>query len=252
MKDNAVEPVPARRYDAVLIDLDGTLLSLDLGRFVPAYIEMLAQYFAHRFPTDQLAAHLLAATMHMIGCTDREKTNETVFFADFCRRVGMERALLDPLLDDFYRDEFSRLRQMSKPRPHAQAVLEAARRRCRKVVLATQPIFPRPAASERLSWGGLSAHYFDLITTLENMHGCKPHGEYYLEIAEKIGIPPERCLMAGNDTREDLVAAETGMGTFLVEGEIIDHGSDALPHDYRGTLADLAGLIEKSCGPAIR
>jgi HAD superfamily hydrolase (TIGR01509 family) len=252
MRDNQAGPAPQRRYEALLIDLDGTLLRLDLGRFVPAYIEAMARYFEDRFPPEKFAAHLLAATMHTIGCKDCEQSNEDVFFADFCRRVGMEREALDPLIEDFYRAEFPRLQAMSKPRSHAREVLETARKRCRKVVLATQPVFPRSAAFERLSWGGLSADYFDHITTIENTHSCKPHQEYYLEIAKKIGIPPEQCLMAGNDTLEDIGAAKTGMGTFLVEGGIIDHGRDALPHDHRGTLADLAALIEESFGPADR
>ena len=32
-----------RRYDALLIDLDGTLLQIDLKKFIPAYIETLAK-----------------------------------------------------------------------------------------------------------------------------------------------------------------------------------------------------------------
>ena len=250
MRQNSIHPLPERCYEALLIDLDGTLLKLDLDRFAAAYFGAMARFFSDRFPPEELSGHLLASTMKMISCKDEQQSNEAVFFADFCRRVKMERAALDPLIEKFYRYEFPRLRSWGRARPHARSVLEAARQRGGKLVLATQPIFPPVAAHERLAWGELSAEPFDLITTLENMHSCKPHPEYYLEIAAKIGIPPERCLMAGNDTREDMSAAKTGMGTFLVEGEVIDRGEEALPHDYRGSLTELAELVEASFQPA--
>lgn len=251
-KKNRLEPAPVRRYDALLIDLDGTLLKLDLIRFIPAYIEALAKYFSDRLPPEKFAYHLLEATKTTIESDDSGRTNEAVFYGDFCRRLEVERAAINPLIEGFYEDEFPRLRSWGAPRPHAGSVLAAARRQGLKLVLATQPIFPRSAVIERLSWGGLSAASFDLITTIENMHYCKPRPEYYLEIARKIEIPPERCLMAGNDTLEDICAARAGMGTFLVEGDVIDRGEEALPSDYRGTLAELAALIEEDFRPAVR
>ena len=152
---------------------------------------------------------------------------------------------INPLIEEFYENEFPRLRSWGAPRPHARSVLDAARRRGLKVVLATQPVFPRSAVIERLFWGGLPAASFDLITTIENMHYCKPRPEYYLEIARKIEIPPERCLMAGNDVQEDLCASETGMATFLVEGQVIDRTGDTAAFNRRGTLEELAALIDR-------
>lgn len=251
-KKNKLEPAAVRRYDALLIDLDGTLLKLDPVQFIPAYLEALAKRFSDRLPPERFAHHLLAATKITIESEDSGRTNEAVFYADFCRRLEVERAAINPLIEEFYENEFPRLRSWGTPRPHARSVLDAARRRGLKVVLATQPVFPRSAVIERLSWGGLPAASFDLITTIENMHYCKPRPEYYLEIARKIEIPPERCLMAGNDTQEDICAAKAGMGTFLVEGEVIDRGEEALPFDYRGTLAELAALIEEDFRPVVR
>lgn len=241
---------PARRYDALLVDLDGTLLDLDLERFVPAYVEALAKYFADRLPADTFALHLLAATGSTMQNEDAGQTNEAVFYADFCRRLGVERGAIDPLTEEFYKKDFPGLRPWGSPRPHAQETLEAARGRGLKLVLATQPVFPRTAVVERLSWGGLSAAPFDLITTIENMHHCKPRPEYYLEIARKIEIPPERCIMAGNDTLDDISAAKAGMGTFLVEGGVMDRAPAGPRPEYRGTLADLAALIKEGFPPA--
>ncbi len=239
-----------RPYDALLIDLDGTLIELDLERFVPAYVQALAKYFSDCLPPDTFAAHLLAATKRTMENEDPGQTNEAVFYADFCRRLGVERQAIDPLTEEFYKKDFPGLRSWGAPRPYAQEALNAALSRGLKLVLATQPVFPRTAVVERLSWGGLSAAPFDLITTIENMHHCKPLSEYYLEIARKIEIPPERCIMAGNDTLDDISAAKAGMGTFLVEGSVIQGASAEPTSDYRGTLAKLATLIEEGFPPA--
>ena len=105
--------------------------------------------------------------------------------------------------------------------------------------------FPLRAVEHRLDWAGLNSAAFDLITTVDNMHFCKPQPEYYLEIAAMIGIPPEHCLMAGNDVEEDISsAAATGMGTFLADRFLIHRRpGEEPPAGYRGSLKDLADLI---------
>ncbi len=117
-------------------------------------------------------------------------------------------------------------------------------------MLATNPIFPATAILQRLSWSGLSADNFQLITTMENMHFCKPNPGYYLEITSNINCPPENCLMAGNDTIEDLNASEAGIDTFLVEDSILHRGEEEPISNYRGSLKDLAlfiNSIEEYC-----
>lgn len=245
MKSSNLESTSERRYDALLVDLDGTLLDLDLSEFIPAYMQSLAKYFSEYLPPKEFSFHLLAATKNTIESEDPGLTNEATFFADFCRRLEVDHAAINPLIEEFYEKDFPRLRSWGAPRPHARSVLEAAQQRNLKLVLATQPIFPHRAVVERLTWGELSAAPFDLITTLENMRYCKPRPEYYFEIAQMIAVPPERCLMAGNDTLDDICAAQAGMATFLVEGNIIDHGKDIPPVDYRGTLKELAAFIDQ-------
>ena len=234
------------RYQALLVDLDGTLLDLDIEQFVPAYIISLSRRFTAYAGPENFARYLLGSTRVMIENADPHLTNETVFYNDFCRRLGQPYAVLSPIVEQFYKSDFPELCNWGKPCAGARSVIDAARARNLRLVLATQPIFPLTAIEQRLAWGGLSGGDFDLITSLENMHFCKPKPEYYLEIAEKINRPPERCLMAGNDVQEDLCAAKTGMATFLVEGYVIDRGEPAPAINHRGTLQDLAELINSS------
>jgi FMN phosphatase YigB (HAD superfamily) len=56
-----------------------------------------------------------------------------------------------------------------------------------------------------------------LVTHIDNMSFCKPRIEYYLEISQKINENPENCMMVGNDPVNDLIAAHTGMKTYLTD-----------------------------------
>ena len=93
------------------------------------------------------------------------------------------------------------------------------------------------ALEQRLAWAGLGDFDFELITSYEIMHFCKPHPEYYQEILSLIGLSAEECLMVGNDIGEDLPAGTIGMKTFLVENMLIDNGASYKP-DWRGDLND--------------
>lgn len=231
------------RYDALLIDLDGTLLDIDFEKFLISYINALSLRFADYIGRDDFVTHLFGATSVMIENEDPLKKNDTVFYEDFCRRIGYTHDQIKLIVDDFYRHDFPDLSCWGNEHPHARTVIETAQRKNLALVLATNPIFPATAVLQRLSWGGFSEKEFQLVTTMENMHFCKPKADYYLEIARKINCPPERCLMAGNDTLEDLSASKAGMGTFLVEDFILQRDSVEPYCDYRGSLHDLAILI---------
>ncbi len=232
-------------YKALLLDLDGTLLDLDIEKFIPAYIEALSGKFNNFISQDNFIKHLFGATNKMVKNEDPAKKNETVFYDEFCRNIGISFEQLKPLIEDFYRNDFPNLSCWGQVHPHAQSVIEAAKKNNLTLVLATNPIFPAVAILQRLSWSGLSAEQFQLITTMENMHFCKPNPAYYLEITRNIKCPPENCLMAGNDTVEDLSASKAGIDTFLVEDFILQRSEKEPISNYRGSLKDLALFIDR-------
>lgn len=232
------------RYRALLIDLDGTLLDIDLEKFIPAYTEVLARRFTDFIDKEDFIRHLFGATNAMVQDNNPHKKNRTVFMEDFSRRTGQPCERIERIIEDFYRRDFPALSCWGREVPHARPVVELAREKGLTLVLATNPIFPETAVLERLSWSGLSEDFFDLITTTDNMHFCKPKPEYYLEISRLINCPPENCLMAGNDTVEDLSASLTGMETFLVDDFMLHRSSEEPLCSYRGSLKDLAEFIE--------
>ena len=232
-------------YKALLLDLDGTLLDLQIDQFIAAYIEALAKKFNGYIKQEDFARHLFGATRVMVANEDPTKINEIVFYEEFCRRTNQYYDLIKPIIDDFYRRDFAHLSCWGRKHPYSRPVVEAAKSKNLALILATNPIFPAAPIQQRLAWSGLDEKDFQLITTMENMHFCKPKKEYYLEIARKTGFAPEQCLMAGNDTVEDLSASKAEMVTFLVEDFILQRGEEEPVCDYRGSLQDLAGFIEQ-------
>jgi FMN phosphatase YigB (HAD superfamily) len=232
------------KYEAILLDLDGTLIDIDLDKFISAYVAALAGRFADYIDKMAFADHLFAATTAMVKNNDPGLKNRDAFYKEFCGRIGIELEEIEPIITHFYRNDFPRLRRFGRPLTAAKTVVKTIRNRKLSLVLATNAIFPPEAVYQRVLWADLSIDLFDLVTTMDNMHFCKPNQNYYLEIAEKIGIHPEKCLMAGNDTIEDLVASEAGMDTFLVDDYILNRSDGEPVSDYRGSLDDLARFLK--------
>ncbi len=63
-----------------------------------------------------------------------------------------------------------------------------ARRQGYKLVLATNPIFPGVAIRHRMRWAGIDDIPFRLVTTMEDMHFCKPNPKYYVEIVDMLDL----------------------------------------------------------------
>ena len=128
-----------------------------------------------------------------------------------------------------------------------------------KLVLASNPIFPMEVQCQRLGWAGLSHIPFHFITHIENMSFCKPRVEYYQQICQKIHEPPESCLMVGNDSINDMVAARAGLSTYLttdvkdddsasltVSRELRAHWrADGIVPDFSGPFAGLKKAVDR-------
>jgi len=233
----------------ILFDLDGTLLDNDMDAFLRPYFKALSAKISPLVAPDRLIQQVLASTQVMIRSAHPARTNEEVFAEDFFRKIGRPREELMPVFNEFYEKEFVSLKKYVQTLPEAREVVGAAVERGYAVVIATSPVFPLRAVEHRLEWAGVADFPYALITSYENMHFCKPHPGYYLEIAGRIGRRPEECVMVGNDPEADIApAAKAGMRTFCV-----DHrgNKDVLPvaTDARGTLDDFRRLLESWPSP---
>ncbi len=202
-----------KNIEAVLFDLDGTLLPLEQDDFSRQYLSALIAYAAKLgIPKETFSVGI----QNMLK-NDGSRTNSRAFWEAYTTLTGNQKGNLEEQLQDFYDTEFKKLVSFTQPNPMAKRIVEAAHRNGRKVVVATNPVLPMVAQLERLSWIGLEEKDFELVTAYENSSFCKPNPNYYYEICDKIGVSPEKCVMLGNDESDDMKGASaTGMRCFLV------------------------------------
>ena len=231
-----------KKYDAILFDLDGTLLPMDNDLFIKTYLGLLVKKMAPSgYDKDLLVASLWKGTGAMIK-NDGSKTNAEVFWSYFAKVFG-DRIYADiASFDTFYENEFHTAASVTFPTDLAQIAVDLAREHADKVILATNPFFPAVAVRSRLSWAKVAPESFDLITTYENSSFCKPNPAYYTEIAGKMQIDPKRSLMIGNNAEEDIRAAQSlGMDTFLLTDFLICEGER--PDTPSGSFEDLIAFL---------
>ena len=230
------------KFQAILFDLDGTLLESNMETFLPPYFSRLAARVAHIAPAKTFTAHLLAATEFMLA-NDGRATNQEVFAAAFFPFAGHSRAELEPIFEDFYARDFPGLREYTRRKPEARTVVQLALTLGYKAAIATNPLFPETAIRQRMAWAGVDDIPFDWVTTYENSCFCKPNLRYFDAIAGQLGLSAEACLVVGDEAM-DMVAARAGFATFLVPGAATALSPDIPEPTYRGSLADLADLLE--------
>jgi FMN phosphatase YigB (HAD superfamily) len=226
---------------AVLFDLDGTLLDIDIDDFIGDYFAALAPVVVDVIGGEPAAG--IDAVMRATGAMIQPhpgRTNEDVFAEAFTAIAGTDLGPEDwSRFDTFYRDVFPTLQRGTGPSEGAHDAVDTARELGLKVVVATNPIFPAAAIRERLRWAQLSDVPFDLVTTFEVMEATKPDLAYYRWIAEYIECDPCDCIMVGDDATLDMVAADIGMATYYV-------GPEPSPAaDYAGSLSELAALLPR-------
>ena len=227
-----------------LFDLDGTLLPVEMDFFLKHYMDALAKSFAGVMPRDAFDKALLGATYETINNVDPSTGNLGAFAAAFARRSGLAWESVWPTIQRYYVEDYPSLRQHIPAYSSALPVVKQCVDDGWEIILATQPLFPEVAVRERMKWCGVDSLPWQLVTTLDNMHFCKPHLAYYREIVDVAGLDPARCVMVGNDMQEDMVVKRLGMKTFLVEDFLFDRGEDMEP-DGRGKLRDVPAGIER-------
>ncbi len=229
----------------VLFDLDGTLLPLSQDVFVQSYFSKLAEKLAPLgYDKELLIKTIWSGTAAMVK-NDGRRLNEELFWDHFCSVFGEgARRNLD-VFDQFYKNEFESVRASCGYSPLAAEIVSKLKKSGRKIVLATNPIFPSVATEARMRWAGLNAFDFELFTTYENSHYCKPNPDYYREILLRLNANASECLMVGNDVDEDMVAQGLGMKVFLLTDCLINRTGADISMYPNGDFNKLIEFIEK-------
>lgn len=237
---------------SIWFDLDGTLLQWDAHGFLKEYVKTLAGYAAPYMDSKIMVDRLWSATYAMVANSEKQRTNQQVFEEHFLKGLEVNRDTLWRAFDTFYEEAFPKLNHYTHKTDLSKQIVEEAKRKGFRVVLATNPVFPEVAIRHRIEWAGLSWDDFEWVPTYEQAHFCKPNPLYYEELLDQTGLKPEQVMMVGNDMQEDMIASTVGMKTFWVKDQAINRdGEKQFKADLDGTLQDFyallkAGELEKS------
>jgi FMN phosphatase YigB (HAD superfamily) len=148
------------------------------------------------------------------------------------------------IFDDYYRTDFQKVADACGNNPKANEIVKQVKAKGLRVILATNPLFPRIATESRVRWAGLDKDDFDEITTFEDYTHCKPNLDYYKDILAKFNLDPEECLMVGNDVDEDMITTGLGMRVFLLTDDIINKSGTDINQFPHGGFDELKQFIE--------
>ena len=229
---------------ALLFDLDGTLLPLDMDLFIKAYFKGLAVKIApHGYDPNEVVPAVYAGVAAMTK-NDGTKANEQAFWDRFAEILGEGIRNHVSTFDEFYRTEFQKVKDICGFNEKSKKIVEKCKEVGFRTILATSPLFPKIGTESRIRWAGLAPEDFEFFTTYEDFHFCKPNLGYYKEVLNRAGLAPEECLMVGNDVREDMVAKELGMKVFLLTDCLINKKEQDITEFPRGNFDDLEEFID--------
>ncbi|MHB8076978.1 HAD family hydrolase [Desulfosporosinus fructosivorans] len=221
---------------AILFDLEETLINIDTVAFMRNYLGILAPRFAHLLSPDKFSKQFTKSLEVTRSEPKPGQTNIQTFYDDFSKATGQSIQTLQPIFEEFYESDFPALRCLVQAIPQGVKVVEYAIQQGFLTAVASNAILPLNAMQEHISWAGLTPEHFKIIPALDNFHFFKPQLGFFREVAESLGVKPDNCLIVSGHT-QDLVCRELGMKTFFV-------GSIGLEEtDYAGNLDDLFRLI---------
>lgn len=232
-------------YKTFLFDLDGTLLPLDMNSFMKNYFNGVAKIFNElELDLEKAQGAFLAGTMAMVN-NDGSRTNEQAFWQTFDSMIDYTGIKLYERFEVFYEEEFQENRAHTRTVEGLNDVMKKLKESGHRLLIATNPLFPKLASVSRVKWAGLDPELFEEITTYEDYHYCKPNVKYFEEMVDKFKIDPHNSIMIGNDAQEDLVSKELGFETYLITDHLIDRSNGAYQADHVGTYDDFLAYINQ-------
>ena len=224
---------------AILFELEGTLINMDTADFMRNYLGILAPRFAHLISPDKFSKQLLKSMETSQSEPKPGQTNMQTFYDDFSKATGHSFQILRPLFEAFYESDFPALRCLVQAIPQGVKVVEYAIQQGFLTALASNPVLPLCAMQENVRWAGLMPEQFKVIPALDNFHFFKSQLGFYQEIAESLGVTPESCLLVSGQP-QDILCQRLGMKMFFVGPRESEDQAE-----YAGNLDDLLRLISQ-------
>ena len=231
--------------NTILFDLDGTLLPMDQEKFMELYLRLLTTHFLPYMPPDLFRNRLFEGTDRMLKNEGCEVSNEKVFYETFFRDHEENAEKMMEAFFAFYENDFDQVQSSTRRNESMIHAVETLRSKGYQLAVATNPLFPLMAVKKRIRWAGLLPEHFQLITSFESMHACKPNPDFYAEVLQMLGAKPQQTLMVGNDAREDLAAGTLGIRTYLVTDCLLQENRMINKPDHQGSSDDFLVFVQK-------
>lgn len=229
--------------NTILLDLDGTVLPLDMNLFMKLYFSEMEKAFNDLPDYGVMAKNILTATELTIKNTEKIK-NEEKFMNIYSKLIIGDLDEHKSRFDSFYDEGFLNVKEAVNENEWMQKSIKMLKEKGYKLVIATNPIFPIKAIHHRIKWAGLEPEDFSYISSYETNHYCKPNLKFYEEVLEAIEKTPEECIMVGNDVQEDMIVNKLGIKTYLLNEHIINKTDEPISVDYQGGYEDFYKFVK--------
>jgi len=230
------------RFNTVLFDLDGTLLPINGEAFEAIYFKGLSSYFLDKYEPKEFIKLIWTATKAMVMDTS-SKTNEEAFMESLQSLVKEDITWMQERFNQFYLNEFDQIRVAVTPNISIQKAVKLLKEKGYRLVIATNPMFPKIAIEKRIEWTGCDRDDFEYVTSFEKNHYCKPQLKFYEEVVSDCGLNPNECLMVGNDINEDMIVSKLNMSTYLITNHVIQSVSIPDTVTYSGDYDDFYQFV---------
>ncbi|MCM3699544.1 beta-phosphoglucomutase [Paenibacillus macerans] len=181
-----------RRYQAVIFDLDGVIVSTDHYHFL-AWSELARQE----------GIEFNEQINHRLRGVSRMESLEIILEKASKRYTPVEKLELAERKNEVYRSQLGDL-TAGDMLPGVAETLSALRERGYKVAIGSSSK-NTPVILERIGLSG----YFDAVADGNGIKHSKPDPEVFLLAAGKLGVPPAGCLVV-EDAEAGVVAAKRG------------------------------------------
>lgn len=237
------------KFNTVLFDLDGTLLPINGEAFEAIYFKGLSSYFLDKYEPKEFIKLIWTATKAMVLDTS-SKTNEEAFMDALQALVNEDITWMQERFNQFYLNEFDQIKIAVTPNPSIQEAVKLLKEKGYRLIIATNPMFPKIAIEKRILWTGCDRNDFEYVTSFEKNHYCKPQLKFYEEVLSDLDLDASQCLMVGNDINEDMIVSKLNMSTYLITNHVIQDTIIPDSVNYSGNYDDFYQFV-KSLEPVM-
>ena len=231
---------------AILFDLDGTLLSMNVKQYVTLYTESLSAKFATKGFDPKLIAKVVMDSIKITLTNDGSKTNEEVFWSVFEKETKIKKDSIIHLVKEYYDHEFNITKKACNKFNESKLIIDYLKTKDYKLILATNPLFPKEATYKRVEWAGLHYTDFDYITTYENSSFTKPNPLYFKEILDKLNLKINEVIMIGNNLIEDGAITKLNGKFAIITNEMENKDTTIENYIFKGNLNEFYSYIKEN------